>query len=122
MRAVPLYWLLNRSARSGQCGRLNSHSRHADFLIALDRHAVIRAELGRFLKLLDAFAEQPDAQLIPAEFARTIDEPVAQVSYHFRVLARNGEIEAIDDDPQVGPSERVYRLPSTQPDAPDSTQ
>lgn len=52
-------------------------------------------------KILEAFTFNPDARLIPAEFARGVDARPAQVNYHFGVLEKLGRIETV---------EGIYRL------------
>ncbi len=45
----------------------------------------------------------------PAEFARERDEPIPNVSYHFRVLQKLGCIEVVGTKPARGSVEHFYR-------------
>jgi DNA-binding transcriptional ArsR family regulator len=85
--------------------------------------ATAKGEAGREkatspLKLLKALAHPIRLHLLgvlsyrevsPAEFARERDEPVPNVSYHFRVLKDLGCIEVARTTPARGSQEHFYR-------------
>jgi DNA-binding transcriptional ArsR family regulator len=64
-------------------------------------------------RILETFASTPGAKLAPADLAGELDESLSNVSYHFRVLEKGGELEPVDDDRLDG-GQRAYRLPPMQ--------
>jgi DNA-binding transcriptional ArsR family regulator len=50
-----------------------------------------------------------DRNVSPAEFARERNEPIPNVSYHFRVLQKLGCIEVVGSKPARGSVEHFYR-------------
>jgi DNA-binding transcriptional ArsR family regulator len=74
------------------------------------------------VSLLKAYAHPIRLQLLgvvshrnisPAEFARERDEPIPNVSYHFRVLEKLGCIEVAGTRPARGSVEHFYRRTGT---------
>jgi DNA-binding transcriptional ArsR family regulator len=49
----------------------------------------------------------------PSEVAGELDEPVSNVSYHFKILAQNGAIELVKTEPRRGAIEHFYRTVAT---------
>jgi len=59
------------------------------------------------LRLLELITERGEAS--PVELARSLEQPLATVSHHFRVLRELGSIELTRTEPRRGAVEHFYR-------------
>lgn len=76
--------------------------------MSVDWERVARASLHPTrVGILDCFQGKP---LSPVMIAERIGEPLGNVSYHVRALAKDGLIEEVDRQPRRGAVEHYYQL------------